>query len=96
MDPLNSNPVQTSAPVQPMLVPQSSSMKIWVVALVVAVLAAAAIWYYSTRAAMPVSSQNTAEDTNATSISAEFEQLPDDSAALNQDAAASAQTVGSF
>jgi hypothetical protein len=61
------------------------------------VIIALAFWYFSASPAQaPTASTPAASNTTAAAISAELNQTSDGSAALNQDAAVSAQTVAGF
>ncbi len=71
---------------------QGSSKKLWYVAVAV-ILIAFALWYYLGR---PSSSTPAIGDTTAAAITSEFGQISDDSAALDQDAAVSAEAVQGF
>lgn len=85
---------------------QASSNKMWyIIGAIVVVIAALAIWYFSMQSpstgtqasavqqnqAPALSSGNTTAD-----IQADLSQTPNDSAALNQDAAASNQDIKNF
>lgn len=69
---------------------QGSSNKLWYIIGAVVIVALAA-WYFAGRQAAPAPTEST-----AAAISSEFDQIPDDSAALDQDQAASAQGVQGF
>ena len=70
---------------------QDAPTKTWYVIAAVVVIALV-LWYVY----MPKSASPTAADTSTTQISAELNQIPDDSSLLNQDASASAADVSSF
>lgn len=71
---------------------QGSSNKMWYVVVAIVVIALA-LWYYLGR---PSVSTPSAGDTTAAAITSEFGQIPDDSAALDQDAVVSAEAVQGF
>lgn len=84
---------------------QSSSNVMWYIVPAAIIIAGLAFWFYSSRAT-PTPAENTAVDQSQTTglssgnsisdILTDLNQTADDSAALNQAAAASSQDVQSF
>ena len=74
----------------------NSSANVWYIIGAVVVIAALAFWYFSTTRAPSTTGTETSGDTTAAAISAELNQISDDSGTLEQDASASAAAVGSL
>ncbi len=72
-----------------------SSNTMWYIIGAVIIIAIG-LWYFYAPQSMTTSTESTANDTTTAAISADLEQIPDDSAAFNQAAAASAQDVSGF
>ena len=68
----------------------------WYIIGAVVVIAALAFWYFSTTRAPSTTGTETSGDTTTAAISAELNQISDDSGTLEQDSSASAAAVGSF
>lgn len=70
----------------------------WYVIGLIALVAIAAWYFYTPKAAAPTTSpsQAGAADTSTTALNQELNQIPDNSAELNQAAAAAAADVSSF
>lgn len=68
---------------------QGSSNNMWYIVGAV-IIVALALWYFMGR---PATRTETTNDTSTAALTDEFNQIPDDSAALDQDAAASAEAV---
>ena len=67
---------------------QNSPTTVWYIIGAVVIIAALGFWYYSTQ--MSPSDTEILNDSATADISAELDQIPDDSGALEQDAAAAA------
>lgn len=72
----------------------SSNMMWYIVGAIVII--ALAFWYFSVSPASPTTSTQTSGDNTAAAISADFNQISDNTATLDAEAAASAQTVSGF
>lgn len=69
----------------------------WYIVGAVVVIAALAFWYFSASPVQtPTTSTQTSGDNTAAAISNDFNQISDNTAALDADAAASAQAVSGF
>ncbi|KKW43867.1 MAG: hypothetical protein UY97_C0004G0028 [Parcubacteria group bacterium GW2011_GWB1_57_6] len=68
---------------------QGSSNSMWYIGGAVIVVAIA-LWYFM---GQPATRMESTSDTSTAALTDEFNQIPDDSAALDQDAAASAEAV---
>ncbi|NNM83750.1 hypothetical protein HKL94_00835 [Candidatus Parcubacteria bacterium] len=76
---------------------QKSSNKTWYIIGIVIIIALA-FWYFSTKSPSTTAPAATGQTTNdsVSAISSDLNQIPDDTAALNQAASSSAAAVNGF